>query len=85
MCGLLGWLSLGLSLFVALADGSNFAMALPLIAAGVLGTLGLVLTATVVVRRPVSSLDAVTSGLAIVLNLALAAAAVFWSLSVHWQ
>ena len=56
---------------------------LPLIAAGVLGAVGLVLAAMVVVRRLVASLNAVTSGLAIALNLALVVAAAFWALSVH--
>jgi hypothetical protein len=85
LLGLAGWLPLGFSLLAALADASDAAMALPLIVAGVLGAVGLVLTVTVVMRQPVSSLDAVTSGLSLALNLALVVAATLWALSVHWQ
>jgi hypothetical protein len=44
---MLGWLSLGVSVFASLADASNAAMALPLTIAGLCGLAGLILAGTV--------------------------------------
>jgi hypothetical protein len=41
--GLVGWLPLGASLFAALADASNAAIAIPLVAASVVAISGVVL------------------------------------------
>jgi hypothetical protein len=82
--GLVGWLPLGVSLFASLADTSNAAIAIPLVAAGVVAISGVVFAVRAIASRA-SSLTAVTSGLAIVLNVALLIAATFWAASVHWQ
>jgi hypothetical protein len=82
--GLVGWLPLGASLFAALADASNVAMAIPLVAAGVAAILGVVLAVRAIASQGSSS-TAVTSGLAIVLNVALLIAAALWAASVQWQ
>jgi hypothetical protein len=82
--GLVGWLPLGASLFAALADASDAAMWIPLVVAGAVAILGVVLAARAIASRA-SSLTAVTSGLAIVLNVALLIAAALWATSVHWQ
>jgi len=82
--GLVGWLPLGASLFAALADASNAAMAIPLVAAGVVAIMGVVLAVRAIASQA-SSLTAVTSGLAVVLNVALLIAAALWAASVHWQ
>ena len=82
--GLVGWLPLGASLFAALADASNAAIAIPLVAVGVAAIWGVVL-AVKAIASEASSLTDVTSGLAIVLNVALLIAAAVWAASVHWQ
>jgi hypothetical protein len=82
--GLVGWLPLGASLFAALADASNATMAIPLVAAGVVAISGVVFAVRAIASRA-SSLTAVKSGLAIVLNVALLIAATLWAASVHWQ
>ena len=81
---LVGWLPLGVSLLAALADTSNAAIAIPLVAAGVVAISGVVLAVRAIASRA-SSLTAVTSGLAIVLNVALLIAATLWAASVQWQ
>ena len=82
--GLVGWLPLGASLLAALADTSNAAIAIPLVAAAVVAISGVVLAVRAIASRA-SSLNLVTSGLAIVLNVALLIAAALWAASVHWQ
>jgi hypothetical protein len=79
-----GWLPLGASLLAALADTSNTAIAIPLVAAGVVAVSGLALAVKGIASER-SSLTAVTSGLALVLNVALLTAATFWAASVHWK
>jgi hypothetical protein len=82
--GLVGWLPLGASLFAALADASNVAIAIPLVAACVVAISGVLLAGKAIVSEA-SSLTAVTSGLALVLNVALLIAAALGAASVHWQ
>jgi sugar (pentulose or hexulose) kinase len=84
MLGIVGWLPLGVSLIAALGDSSNAAIAIPLVVAGVVASSGTVL-AVRAIPSEASSLAAVTSGLAIVLNVALLIAATLLAVSVHWQ
>lgn len=82
--GLVGWLPLGASLLAALADASHAAMAIPLVAAGVIAISGVVLAVKAIACRA-SPLTAATSGLAIVLNVALLTAAALLAATVRWH
>jgi hypothetical protein len=82
--GLVGWLPLGASLLAALADASHAAVSIPLVAAGVIAISGVVFAVRAIASRA-SSLTAVTSGLAIVLNVALLIAATLLAPIVRWQ
>jgi hypothetical protein len=82
--GLVGWLPLGASLFAAIGDASHVAVAIPLGIAGVVAISGVGLAVMAVASRA-SSLTAVTSGLAIVLNAALLIAAASLAATVRWQ
>jgi hypothetical protein len=67
-----------------LADASNAAIAIPLVCAGVVAISGVFL-AVKAIASEASSLTAVTSGFALVLNAALLIAVALWAASVHWQ
>lgn len=82
--GLVGWLPLGAALLAALGDTSSAAIAIPLVAAGVVAISGVVL-AVKAIASEASSLTAVTSGLAIALNVALLIAAGLLAAIVRWQ
>lgn len=84
VCGVIGWLPLGVSLFAALADSSNTAMAVPLATAGGFAALGLGFSLRGLLGDA-STIGWASSALGLTLNAALMAASGVWALTVHWQ